>query len=91
MGLLLSIQFTRKAAQPGEMWMIRTYVLLVPSHPVRLVADLVEFDLNDLVIGIVDLVARRGVLCTHSSHKRTCVCGHYGKKVKKSVRQNEQL
>jgi hypothetical protein len=28
--------------------MIRTYVPLVPSHPVRLVADLVDFDFDQL-------------------------------------------
>jgi hypothetical protein len=30
----------------GEMRMIRTYVPLVPSHPVLLVADLVNFDIE---------------------------------------------
>jgi hypothetical protein len=39
------------------------YILLLPSHPVRLVADLVDFDLNKLSVGMILLVAGQGVLC----------------------------
>ena len=39
------------------------YILLQPSHPVRLVADLVDFDLNKLSVGMIELVAGQGVLC----------------------------
>jgi hypothetical protein len=68
--------------------MIRTYVLLVPRDPVQLVSDLVDRDFEQSGGWIVELVAGRGVLCTDSSHKRTFVCGHYGKKkVRKKKRQ----
>jgi hypothetical protein len=50
------------------------YVLLPPSHPVQLVADLVDFDLDKLAVDIIELVADQGVLCTRPSHKRSCVC-----------------
>lgn len=38
------------------------YILLLPSHPVRLVADLVEFDLNKLSVGMIDLMHPIGVI-----------------------------
>ena len=55
------------------MRMIRTYVLLVRSHPAQLVADAVSFDLNNLAIGIVELVAGQGILSHLSHDRRTCV------------------
>lgn len=59
-------------------------VLLVTGHPVRLFANRRFRKLED---GIVELVTGRGVLWTHSGHKRTCACDYYGRKVKKEKKR----
>src|SRR6266852_3047885 len=47
--------------------------------------------LNNLTVRTVELIAGRDVLCTHSSHKRTCVHGHYGKIKRVKRKAREQL
>jgi hypothetical protein len=56
-------------------WRPATASLLARSSPVRLVADLVNFE--PLGGRAVELDA--GVSCTDLSHKRTLCCGHYRK------------
>lgn len=66
--------------------MTRTRVLLVPSHPVRLVADPVVSILNNMAVEIVELVADRGVLYTLSPFEpkaRPVLCPLRGKKSEK--------
>lgn len=58
--------------------MIRTYVLLVPSHPVQLVADLVDLDLavgieadsNQSDLTLVNAESFAGVSQVHEDEKK---------------------
>ena len=62
-----------------------TASLLAQSSPVRLLADLVDFE--PLGGRAVELVA--GISCTDLSHNWTCVCGHYRKRKKIFLRQRD--
>jgi hypothetical protein len=68
------------------MRVVRTYDLLVTSHPVQPVADLVGFDLNNLTLGIVELVAGQKNRSAYESRPVST-----GKKVKKKCQGKEQL
>ena len=63
--------------------MIRTYLLPVPSYPVQLVANLVDFDFEtSWPVGSLNS-SQVEVSHTHSIIKRTRLCGRYGGKSEK--------